>query len=522
MINIYRIRRSFVEYPDYAVWFIKKYYEIFFISISILLSLFIISIAHWFKYIHDINKSNYIEVVSDTITTLHPLVETNHLLDNSLQVLLYRSLLNVRENGQVMYDLLENFSIKNNYKTYIITLKNNTFWNNGKPITAKDVVFTYNFIKKYLPYSLLGKTLANAKITELNGKQIEFDFKTPYVGFIKELVNPIANASYYNSKNLQDLLHNPYDLNVVTSGNYKINALGIDYIKFYNSKNNFNIEWKYQRTPQQAYHEFIQKKADAYVLNLLDVNILNKLKNTPHVIVSRYPILYEIKGLFFNENKNIPFEYKHKIARILRKNKISLKLGYETAYSIYPESSIYFDKNLLKQEYKVNKDVKNFSIRLSFLDVPEEKRIALILKQILDKNNITVILDPINIEDFQYRIIENHDFQVLLYGLKINSNPDESAFWHSKGKLNIVGLKDSKIDKILEQATITYNTLEREVLYKQLQKEILLNKIVFIPLFHPNLYVAYWDYVNHLKINTNSFPLSNAYMRLLYVYPNVR
>ena len=522
MINIYKIRDFFIEYPDYAVWFIKKYYEIFFISISILLSLFVISIANWFRYIHNINKKIYIEVVSDTITTLHPLVETNHLLDNSLQLLLYRSLLNINEKGQITYDLLDNFSIKDNYKTYIITLKNNIYWSNGKPITSKDVVFTYNFIKKFLPYSLLGKTLANARITELNENQVEFNFKNPYVGFIKELVNPIASASYYNSKTLQDLFHNPYDLNVITSGNYSIKALGIDYIKFYNSQNNFNVEWKYQRTPQQAYHEFIQKKADAYVLNLLDVNILNKLKNTPHVIVSRYPILYEIKGIFFNEKNNLPIEYKYKIASILKKNKISSQLGYETAYSIYPENSIYFDKDLLKQQYQLNKAPKKVTIKMSFLDVPEERRIALTLKQVLEKNNITVNLDPINIEDFEYKIIENHDFQVLLYGLKINSNPDESAFWYSKGKLNIVGLKDAKVDKILEQATVTYNTLEREVLYKQLQKELLINKVVFIPLFHPNLYVAYWDYVNHLEINTNSFPLSNAYMRLLYVYPNVR
>ncbi len=519
-------RDYFIEYPVYVLWVISRNLHVFVLFFGILSMFFWTQSVNWYNHLKIVNKNTYIEVYTDTITTVHPLVLTNHLLDNTLKELLYQPVVRVLPDGSLNEVLLKVFTVKNTYKDYTVEIKEQAKWQDGSSITAKDIAFTYEFMKKNFPTTPLGKTLAKTKIKIVNNRTIEFQLKDPYVGFMRQLTVPTASYQLYKDKSLNDLLHSPYSLNLQTAGAYRIKDIKIDSLTLVPYKDaDFNVVWQYQRTPEVAYYELITGKADAYVITYSESDVYQRLKNNPYITVTDYPIIYEIKGLFFNFNKKDSalkdLALRQELLSLLKPQIFTNEFNSLPAYSVYPKQAKYFNNEL---EYMRNKPlsadkIKPFTFKLSYLDVISEQKVATYIKDYLAKYNIVVELDPIDVEDFEYKIIENKDFDVLLYGINIGADPDQSAFWHSKGNLNITGLKDTTIDNLLEQGLATYNTIQREVLYKELQKEIVLKKVSFIPLFHPNLHVAYRTTVKNMKINTKSFVLTSPVDRVLYAYP---
>lgn len=536
-INMYlnqiltKTRNKLLDYPDYFLWLVKKYYILFYILFGFASMLIILGIKSWVNKINQNNKQSYIEVYSDTITTLHPLVQSSHILDTMAQNLLYLPLLRVNSNSSTTNILLDAFSISNTYKDYTITIKNNAKWSNGESITTKDVAFTYDFIKTYYPDTPLGKALQTAKIHIINNYTLEIQLKNPYVGFIRELTYPIANAKLYQNKTIDELIQNPYSLNILTSGPYILNQITIDTVDFKAKlQPNFHIIWKYQRDPQTAYFEFISNKADAYIITNSNYDLEQRLRNNPNVILTKYPIIFEIKGLFFNTKTKNPYlkdiHYRRALLYLLNPSLFTNKFEFMPAYSIYPKQTKFFNQEVQEERLNSKSKLQEFSkilnntgFDLAYLDTSSDKQIAQFIKDYLKHYNVDVVLNPINIEDFEYDVLQTHNFDVLLYGIKINADPDQSAFWHSKGNLNIISLKDSQVDKLLEQGLKTYNLIDRQSIYKQLQSQIITKKTVFIPLYHPNLYVAYHKNVKKLGINTESAVLTSPTERIFIAYP---
>lgn len=51
--------------------------------------------------------------------------------------------------GEVIYWLITGWEYKDNYTTFILHVRPGVTWNDGKPFTAHDIVFTINMVKKY-------------------------------------------------------------------------------------------------------------------------------------------------------------------------------------------------------------------------------------------------------------------------------------------------------------------------------------------------------------------------------------
>ena len=73
-------------------------------------------------------------------------------------------------------------------------------------------------------------------------------------------------------------------------------------------------------------------------------------------------------------------------------------------------------------------------------------------------------------------VIRPRKYDVLLFGQIINHEPDLFAFWHSSQRkdpgLNVAMYTNGKVDKLLEDASITVNTPERIKKYNELKIEI--------------------------------------------------
>ncbi|MFW0967873.1 MAG: ABC transporter substrate-binding protein, partial [Thermacetogeniaceae bacterium] len=67
--------------------------------------------------------------------------------------LIFDSLLGTKSNGETIPKLASEWESSEDGLTYTIKLNPKAKWHDGKPFTAEDVVFTYNYMKQYIPVS---------------------------------------------------------------------------------------------------------------------------------------------------------------------------------------------------------------------------------------------------------------------------------------------------------------------------------------------------------------------------------
>lgn len=79
----------------------------------------------------------------------------------------------------------------NHNKTAVITLRSGVRWSDGKPFSAKDVVFTFNYGKKYAAADetgLMQKGLVT-KVQQIGNNQVAFTFKTVNTTVLPQLLS---------------------------------------------------------------------------------------------------------------------------------------------------------------------------------------------------------------------------------------------------------------------------------------------------------------------------------------------
>src|SRR5438093_4006405 len=86
------------------------------------------------------------------------------------------------KSGQTTNWLASSYAWSNSNKTLTVTIRPGVKWSDGKPLTAGDVLFTFNLIKKY-PALDLNASWAVLKSVTQKGDQIVFQFKTPPVPY---------------------------------------------------------------------------------------------------------------------------------------------------------------------------------------------------------------------------------------------------------------------------------------------------------------------------------------------------
>ncbi|HEY9686060.1 MAG TPA: ABC transporter substrate-binding protein [Coleofasciculaceae cyanobacterium] len=93
--------------------------------------------------------------------------------------------------------LAKDVKVSDDKMTYTVTLRKGLQWSDGQPITAKDVVFTWNGIikKGFGNASIRDAALVEGKFPEIraiDGSTVEFKTAKPFAPFIRQLGAPIA------------------------------------------------------------------------------------------------------------------------------------------------------------------------------------------------------------------------------------------------------------------------------------------------------------------------------------------
>jgi peptide/nickel transport system substrate-binding protein len=131
--------------------------------------------------------------------------------------------------------LASKYAWSNNEKTLTFTIRKGVKWSDGKPLTAADVLFTFNLMKKY-PATDLQAVWTVLKSVTASGSKVTFKFKTAAVPYFYY----VAGQTPIVPQHLWKSVKNPVtykDTNPVGSGPFKFASCSPQVMKYTKNAN---------------------------------------------------------------------------------------------------------------------------------------------------------------------------------------------------------------------------------------------------------------------------------------------
>ena len=106
--------------------------------------------------------------------------------------IIYEGLISEDGKGKIEPALAESWQISDDKKQIIMTLREGLKWSDGEPLTAEDVVFTYNdiYFNEKIPTDIrdvlrIGESRALPSVRKLDDRRVEFTVPEPFAPFLR-------------------------------------------------------------------------------------------------------------------------------------------------------------------------------------------------------------------------------------------------------------------------------------------------------------------------------------------------
>ncbi len=196
---------------------------------------FVIFIASLSFYLHALYISNtkvvpanYGELKEGVVgqpRLINPLYASTSDIDRDLNELIFSGLMKYNGQAEIVPDLISDYTIENEGKNIVFSIKENVKWHDGEPLTIDDVIFTINLVKNSEYSSPLRINWLGVEIEKMSDYKAMLTLKQTYSGFKEALVNlKIMPKHVWSNKSFQATISNIQLnlLNPVGSGPYKM------------------------------------------------------------------------------------------------------------------------------------------------------------------------------------------------------------------------------------------------------------------------------------------------------------
>jgi peptide/nickel transport system substrate-binding protein len=411
---------------------------------------FLIGIAAFFLIYHFLNlKQEKIEKIG--LVGKFTLNE----LPLEIQRLISDGLTQVSNDGSPQPSLAVSWEIKNDGKEYFFTLKDDLFWQDGKPVLATDISLHFSDVATLV----------------VDQKTIKFQLKEAFSPFPVVASRPIFKKG------------------LIGTGEYKVKSI----------KRNGEIIEKLvlvpvkDKTKAQKIFRFYPTEETARIgFKLGEVNQLEEIvlpedlsgwKNvevSPEIKEDRFVAVY------FNTDYS---QLGDKATRQALAYAIEKKFENRALNSFNPASWAY-NKDVKPYEYDLENAKKLLESQndsetqepLKEIELSTFSSLLSTAEEIKKDWEALGITTKIKVVSFP-----SEDFQALLATQEIPSDPDQYLFWHSTQTTNISHYKSPKLDKLLEDGRKNLNQEERKTIYLDFQRFLVEDTPVAF-LFHPTVY----------------------------------
>jgi peptide/nickel transport system substrate-binding protein len=443
------------KYYWYFTAYLRKHGLVLITSIVGAIAIFSVLVPTLVKSV-DIKERSYVGIIG------------NYNLDNlplEITSLISSGLTKVDETGAILPNIAERINVENDGQTYRFIIKKGIKWQDGKTLTPKDVEYNLRDIE-----------------TVATKNDIVFKLPNSFAPFPNAVSKPLLKKK---DEVYRWFLHRPTLMGI---GDYSV----ISYETKGNHLNEIVLDSPDERRIYRFYFSeddliLAFKRGEVDIIS--DLSQSHNLDNWKNVTVNKTLKTDRYLGLFFNnENPLFPKNVRQAFSYAVKKpGKDVRAVGPINPQSwAYLEGGKNYDFDMERAVERLLDDIPATKISFRLTTTTEFQNEAERIKNewqdflkdakgkcenskaITDKSKCDNLNGEINIKVTNFPDL--NDFDTVLIGQEIPSDPDQYSLWHSDQPTNFTHYKNTRIDSLLERGRTTVDLTERTEIYQEFQQ----------------------------------------------------
>ena len=473
------------------------------------------NLTRYYQVLQPVPGGLYSEGVVGTFTNANPLYASG-AADVGVSRLVFAGLFKYDTGNNLVGDMARDYRLDKTQKRYIVHLKKDVIWQDGKPFTADDVLFTYHTIQDLSAQSALYSSWQDIKVSKLDDYTVIFDLPNALSSFPHAMTNGIIPKHLLSNIPPEQLRSAAFNSKPVGTGPFIWRSVEVS-----GSVSSANSDRR-QRIALAAFDKYWNGRPKLDGFNLLtftdenklveafrqkQINAIGGLESIPGELAADgsmqtyvTPVTSAVMAFFNNSRPGLndvgvrkalvsgadarktltltpfitkrveePFlkdqvGYSHKLAELQYDTELANKLLDDAGWKRGADG----------QRAKAGKPLE---FTLSSQNTENYSLTAKFLQKEWAKLGVKVTVNYYEGEELQGSIIGNHDYDILLYGISLGVDPDMFPYWdssqasiNSQGHLNLSEYKSSSADQALQAGRTRADAKLRAVKYQEFLK----------------------------------------------------
>jgi len=446
----------------------------------------------------------YSEAAVGTVHSLNPVLpETGAASD--INRLIFSGLTRYNSHRQVVPDLAT-WDVSSDGKTYTFHLRHGVKWHDGVPFTSADVAFTLAAIQNPDSRSPLASSWEGVKVDTKDDFTVVFTLPQALNSFLDSSTVGIVPRHILESVEPATLREADFNQNPIGTGPFKMktfapSAKDVELIAnpsyFLGKPKLDEFDFKFYDTPAETLRAYAQRQ----VTSPGRIYPYASLEQQQQAGLKQYNFtLPDIQTLFFATGDPVLGDktLRSILSRSINRQQILERatgsqgagltqpllpgqLGYTNKFAPAPLDPAAARRALdaagwlqAKPGAVRTKAGAKLELKLATLSGGELERVANEIKRQYSDLGIDVHITATDRDQLQQSYMRPRNFQMLLYGLNLGSDPDVYSFWHSSQiadpGVNLSAYNSPDADRALEAGRIKADPLVRTGKYEAFLK----------------------------------------------------
>jgi peptide/nickel transport system substrate-binding protein len=469
------------------------------------------SLSGYYQKIAAVEGGTLREGIVGTFSNANPLYAANPA-DSSVAKLVFSGLLTRDANNNLIPDLADKWESDENGQIYTVYLHKGIKWSDGVPFTAKDVVYTYTTIQNPDAKSPLFSSWQGVKVTQVSDFTVKFELPGALASFPYSLTNGIVPKHLLGGTPVSQLRSAPFNIKPIGTGPFKWESVEVtgatrekrseqvaltrNETYHFGAPRIEHYVLKTYRDEAELVKAFMRKELTA-IVGVTDLP--DAISNDPTAVQYNIPLAGSV-NIFMNNNSPLSTilndtKVRQALASATDQDALVKELGYSVLQTQGPllKEQLSFDQSLRERSFDPAaasslldeagwvrddpsairaKDGKALKLVLVSQSIADYASISQALQKQWRKVGVDLEVKLRPEEDMQGEVLINHSYDVLLYGISMNRDPDVFVYWDSSqanissSRLNLSEYKSATADKALEAARTRTDPAVRAARYK--------------------------------------------------------
>lgn len=481
----------------------------------------------------------YVEGVAGSPTYLNPLLSGYNQVDADLVSLIFSSLTEINERGEVVPDLAQKWDISDDGLTYTFYLRPGLRWHDEEPFTADDVLFTIKTLQDpdFQGPPELAAPWQAVRAEKQGDNSVSFTLEEPFAPFLAYTTLPILPKHILEEVPATELPLHSFSAHPVGTGPFRLLELTAEHALLEANPYYYGEKPYLEKVEFRFYHDYGEifaayQRGEVEGISRVLSTDLDQVRQEEGLQLystwlSRYTLIFlNLEAPIFQEK-----EVRQALLWAIDRQKIIDQIldgqGLVADSPILPNSWAYneeiprYDYNPQRAEALLEEagwvDTDNDGVRdkegvpLEFylLTNDDPLRVRIIEEIARELAKVGVKVNTQVLGQGVGEVLQSRYFTAVLYGWgDLPPDPDLYEMWHSSQATeegqNYGGFANRDVDELLEQARLINDPTQRAELYRRFQ-EIFAQEVPALLLYYPIYNYAVSEQVMGVQLG----PLSN-------------